>query len=123
LRRFAGRHPVHGECGGYMTLGAALTDASGAVHRMARLLGLESSFATRRMNLGYRDATLAAACGLGAEGRRLKGHEFHYSTTLTTGGDEPFAHVREAYGGAPAPSGSRRGNTTGSFFHVIAEAD
>lgn len=122
LRRFADRHPVHGECGGYMTLGAALTDASGVVHRMAGLLGLESSFATRRMNLGYRDATLAAACGLGAAGRRLKGHEFHYSTVLTTGGDEPFAYVRDAYGGAPAPSGSRRGAATGSFFHVIAEA-
>jgi cobyrinic acid a,c-diamide synthase len=123
LRRFAAGAPVHGECGGYMTLGAALTDASGAIHRMAGLLGLESSFAARRMTLGYRDATLAAACGLGAAGRRLKGHEFHYSTVLTTGGDEPFACVRDAYGGAPIPSGSRRGAATGSFFHVIAEAD
>ena len=123
LRRFAERRSVHGECGGYMTLGAALTDASGVVHRMAGLLGLELSFATRRMNLGYRDATLAAACGLGAAGRWLKGHEFHYSTVLTTGGDEPFAQVRDAYGGAAALSGSRRGNASGSFFHVIAEAD
>jgi cobyrinic acid a,c-diamide synthase len=122
LRRFADRCPVHGECGGYMTLGAALTDASGTVHRMAGLLGVETSFAKRRMNLGYRDATLDAACGLGAGGRRLKGHEFHYSTLLTTGGDQPFAHVRDAYGAAPTPSGSRRGAVTGSFFHVIAEA-
>ena len=122
LRRFAASRSIHGECGGYMTLGGALTDASGAVHRMAGLLGLESSFATRRLNLGYRDAVLAASCGLGAAGRRLKGHEFHYSTTLTTGGDQPFAYVSDAYGGAPAPSGSRRGAITGSFFHVIGEA-
>ena len=121
LRRFAADRPVHGECGGYMTLGAALTDASGAVHPMAGLLGVETSFAKRKMNLGYRDATLVAACGLGAAGQKFKGHEFHYSTLLTTGGDEFFAHVSDAYGAAPIASGSRRGLVTGSFFHIIAE--
>ena len=121
LRRFAARHPVHGECGGYMTLGAALTDASGSAHRMAGLLGVETSFAVRKMTLGYRDATLLAECGLGAAGRKLKGHEFHYSTLLTTGGDAPFALVSDVYGAAPAPAGSRRGAVTGGFFHVIAE--
>jgi cobyrinic acid a,c-diamide synthase len=121
LRRFAESRPVHGECGGYMALGAALTDASGTAHRMAGLLGVETSFAKRRMNLGYRDATLIAACGLGAAGRRFKGHEFHYSTLLTTGGDDPLADVSDAYGALPTPSGSRRGGVTGSFFHVIAE--
>ena len=108
--------PVHGECGGYMVLGAALTDASGAVHRMAGLLGVETSFAKRRMNLGYRDATLIAACGLGAAGRKFKGHEFHYSTLTTTGGDEPFADVSDAYGAAPTPSGSRRGARDGELL-------
>jgi cobyrinic acid a,c-diamide synthase len=122
LRRFAQSRPVHGECGGYMVLGAALADSSGAVHRMAGLLGVETSFARRRMNLGYRDATLVAACGLGVAGRKFKGHEFHYSTLTTTGGDEPFAEVSDAYGAPPAPSGSRRGAVTGSYFHIIAEA-
>ncbi|MDT8267243.1 cobyrinic acid a,c-diamide synthase, partial [Roseomonas sp. DSM 102946] len=32
LRRFAGAHPVHGECGGFMVLGEALQDAAGAWH-------------------------------------------------------------------------------------------
>jgi cobyrinic acid a,c-diamide synthase len=123
LRHFAESRPVHGECGGYMTLGAALTDASGEVHRMTGLLGVETSFAKRKMNLGYRDATLAASCGLGLSGRKFKGHEFHYSTLLTTGGDEIFARVSDAYGAAPTPSGSRRGAVTGSYFHIIAEAN
>jgi cobyrinic acid a,c-diamide synthase len=122
LRRFAASRPVHGECGGYMTLGAALTDASGAVHRMAGLLGVETSFASRRLNLGYRDAVLAAACGLGAAGRRFRGHEFHYSTVARKGDDEAFAYASDSYGAAAAPSGSRRGLVTGSFFHIIAEA-
>src|SRR5580704_865349 len=122
LRRFAESRPVHGECGGYMVLGAALTDSSGAVHRMSGLLGVETSFAKRRMNLGYRDAALIAACGLGPAGRKFKCHEFHYSTLTTTGGDEPLADVSDTYGAAPTPSGSRRGGVTGSYFHIIAEA-
>jgi cobyrinic acid a,c-diamide synthase len=121
LRRFAVDRPIHGECGGYMTLGAALTDASGVAHRMAGLLGVETSFAKRKMTLGYRDASLVATCGLGPTGTRLKGHEFHYSTMTGNGGDEPFALVSDAYGAPPTPSGSRRGAVTGSFFHAIAE--
>ena len=32
--------PIHGECGGYMTLGAGLEDAAGARHEMVGLIGL-----------------------------------------------------------------------------------
>ncbi len=122
LRRFAQRRAVHGECGGYMVLGEALTDASGTAHRMAGLLSVETSFAERKMNLGYRDATLLTDGPLGAAGRRLRGHEFHYARVVAQGGDAPFAMTRDAYGGAPAPSGSRRDRVSGTFFHVIAEA-
>ncbi|NBU15248.1 MAG: cobyrinic acid a,c-diamide synthase, partial [Alphaproteobacteria bacterium] len=34
---------------------------------------------------------------------------------------DPFATVIDAYGSAPAPSGSRRGHVTGSFFHAISD--
>jgi cobyrinic acid a,c-diamide synthase len=121
LRRFADTKPVHGECGGYMALGKSLVDASGVAHAMAGLLGVETSFARRRMTLGYREARLAADCALGAAGDRLRGHEFHYATIAAEGGDEPFAFVADAYGAPSAPAGSRRGLVTGSFFHVIAE--
>jgi cobyrinic acid a,c-diamide synthase len=122
LRSFALTRPVHGECGGYMALGAALTDASGAVHRMAGLLGVETSFAKRKMTLGYRDATLEADCALGPAGARFRGHEFHYATIVALGDDLPFARVRDAYGSTPERSGSRRGTVTGGFFHAIARA-
>ena len=122
LRRFAGARPVHGECGGYMALGAALTDASGASHEMAGLLGVETSFAKRRMTLGYREATLDADSALGPAGARFRGHEFHYATIVSLGDDAPFAFVRDPYGSAPERSGSRRGRVTGGFFHAIARA-
>jgi cobyrinic acid a,c-diamide synthase len=122
LRRFAETRSVHGECGGYMALGQSLIDASGAVHVMAGLLGVETSFAKRRMTLGYREARIASDCALGTAGSVLRGHEFHYATIVAAGGDDPFAFVRDVYGSPEAPAGSRRGLVTGSFFHVIAEA-
>ena len=122
LRRFARARPVHGECGGYMALGAALTDASGARHAMAGLLGVETSFAKRRMTLGYREATLDADSAVGPAGARFRGHEFHYATIVSLGDDPPLAFVRDPYGSAPERSGSRRGGVTGSFFHAIARA-
>ena len=73
---------MHGECGGYMVLGQTLTDADGFAHPMAGLLDASFSFAKRKMNLGYRDVTLAADCLLGPAGTRLRGHEFHYATTI-----------------------------------------
>ena len=122
LRAFAQGKPVHGECGGYMTLGASLTDASGQEWPMAGLLDVKTSFAKRKMNLGYRDVTLLQDGCLGAKGARLRGHEFHYATITEQGQDEPLAMARDAYGSAPTPSGSRRGQVSGSFFHVVAQA-
>jgi cobyrinic acid a,c-diamide synthase len=121
LRVFAETRPMHGECGGYMVLGESLVDATGAVHQMAGLLGVETSFKKRRLTLGYREARLAGACALGPKGAAYRGHEFHYATIASSERDEPFATVRDAYGTASAPAGSRRGRVTGSFFHVIAE--
>ena len=121
LRHFAETKPVHGECGGYMVLGQTLTDAEGHEWPMADLLSVKTSFAKRKMTLGYRDATLLTDTPLGKKGAHLRGHEFHYATILDMGSDLPFATVIDAYGSAPAPSGSRRGHVTGSFFHAIAE--
>ncbi|HYP58652.1 MAG TPA: cobyrinic acid a,c-diamide synthase, partial [Beijerinckia sp.] len=120
LQDFAQTRPVHGECGGFMVLGQSLTDKDGHEHRMAGLLGGDFSFATRKLHLGYRDARLASSGPLGAKDTRLRGHEFHYATTVDSERDAPFAFVRDAYGSPEQASGARRGNVTGSFFHVIA---
>jgi cobyrinic acid a,c-diamide synthase len=120
LTTFAETRPVHGECGGYMVLGAGLTDAKGMRHEMTGLLGLETSFARRRMHLGYRLAELTAGMPGHKQGARLRGHEFHYASILAQG-DPPLASVRDANGAEVAETGSRRGRVTGTFFHLIAE--
>ncbi len=120
LRGFAAEKPVHGECGGYMVLGRTLTDASGETHAMAGLLDVATSFASRRMHLGYRAVETLADGPLGKAGTRLKGHEFHYATVVDGGADAPFALAGDAYGSTPTATGSRRGHVSGTFFHVIA---
>lgn len=120
LRTFSETRPVHGECGGYMVLGESLVDADGVEHKMAGLLSVQTSFAKRKMTLGYRIATLADDGILGSKGSRFRGHEFHYATILGLGQDAAFASVTDAYGAADTPAGSRRGNVSASFFHVIA---
>jgi cobyrinic acid a,c-diamide synthase len=58
IRVFAETRPVHGECGGYMVLGRTLEDGNGEVHRMAGLLPVDTSYAQRKLHLGYRVARL-----------------------------------------------------------------
>lgn len=121
LRRAAERKPIHGECGGYMVLGQEIIDSAGNSHAMAGLLGLVTSFADRRLHLGYRKAQLLAPMGGYETGATLRGHEFHYSTVIAQP-DPPLAAVTDAEGRETSSSGSFRGRVTGSFFHLIAPA-
>jgi cobyrinic acid a,c-diamide synthase len=120
LRDLASRGvPVHGECGGCMVLGQGLVDAQGTRHVMVGLLGLETSFAERRLHLGYRRARLQADCALGRAGAEILGHEFHYARTVASS-DAPLVDCRDAAGAAVPESGARRGSASGTFFHAIS---
>lgn len=120
LQAFAQTRPVHGECGGYMVLGETLIDKDGTPHAMAGLLGLTTSYEARRLHLGYRAAELLAPMPGHVAGQKLRGHEFHYSTIIKES-DEPLARVTDATGNGVAGTGARRGNVTGTFFHLVAE--
>ncbi|HSG54251.1 MAG TPA: cobyrinate a,c-diamide synthase, partial [Paracoccaceae bacterium] len=120
LHTHAQTRPVHGECGGYMALGAGLIDKDGVRHQMAGLMGLETSYEKRKFNLGYRRAVLTENMPGFAAGIALRGHEFHYSSILAQP-DAPLAEVADADGNPVAQSGSVRGNVTGTFFHMITE--
>jgi cobyrinic acid a,c-diamide synthase len=124
LREAAGDgKTIYGECGGYMALGEALTASDGRVHRMAGLLPLATSFAERRLHLGYRQAILLAAGPLGNAGARFRGHEFHYATTVSAGDAAPFFAVADSCGADLGPAGLRRGSVSGSFIHLIDRAE
>jgi cobyrinic acid a,c-diamide synthase len=121
LQNHAKTRPIHGECGGYMALGAGLIDKDGVRHEMAGLLGLVTSYEKRKMHLGYRRAELLAPMAGHGAGVALRGHEFHYSTIVEQP-DAPLARVTDADGAEVPETGSRKGHVTGTFFHLIAEA-
>ncbi len=107
---------VYGECGGYMVLGEGLIDAAGTRHAMAGLLPVTTSFATRKLHLGYRQLSG------GPWSKPLRGHEFHYSTIDHQGPAEPLFEARDAAGNPLPPMGQRVGRVMGSYAHVISEA-
>ncbi len=113
----AGMHKakaVYGECGGYMAMGEGLVDAQGNRHQMLGLLPLETSFAKRKLHLGYRNLTPQG----GLWDIPLNGHEFHYATTLKAEG-HPLFVATDAEDTALPPMGLINGPYLGSFAHVI----
>ena len=105
---------IYGECGGYMVMGDGMVDADGNRHEMLGLLSLETSFAERKLHLGYRSLTPLSGPFAGP----LKAHEFHYATTLKAEG-EPLFDVEDAEGVKLPAMGLRKGRVCGSFAHVI----
>src|SRR6185369_7293931 len=113
---------IYGECGGYMTLGEGLIDAAGSRHAMAGLLPLVTSFADRKLHLGYRRGTLLAEGTLGTAGRTFRGHEFHYASVVSEGAGESLFEVEDAACRNLGSHGRRQGSVFGSFLHLIDEA-
>lgn len=107
--------PIYGECGGYMVLGQSLTDGEGQRHKMAGLLDLETSFAARRLHLGYRSVHASTGPFLGT----WAAHEFHYATTIRAEG-QPLFVAQDAEGADLGPMGLVNGSVCGSFAHLIA---
>ena len=124
LRAAAARGAVvYGECGGYMVLGDSLVDADGEAHAMAGLLPVATTFAKRRLTLGYRTAHALAGGPLGAAGTGYRGHEFHYARVLREDGDEGLFRCADARGRDLGPAGRRIGRIMGSFVHLIDRMD
>ncbi len=108
---------IYGECGGYMVLGEVLTDAQGADHAMAGLLPVSTSFAERKLHLGYRRLTPCDPDTLWMQ--ELSAHEFHYASITT---HEKYGRLFEAVdatGNSLGAMGHRRGCVMGSFAHII----
>ena len=108
---------IYGECGGFMTLGGAIIDADGTSYPMAGLLHLETSFAARKLHLGYR--SLTPLVDIWPHSSTITGHEFHY-TTATTAQGPPLFQMQDAAGRDLGTAGLAEGSVCGSYAHIIA---
>ncbi|MCL4139702.1 UNVERIFIED_CONTAM: hypothetical protein GTU68_034318 [Idotea baltica] len=107
---------IYGECGGYMVLGDWLICNEKRSHKMLGLLPLETSFAERKLHLGYRKLKPLQTAPFTST---LIGHEFHYASTMRTGAADALFDAEDASGAAIGPIGLRRNTVMGSFAHVI----
>jgi cobyrinic acid a,c-diamide synthase len=71
---------IYAECGGLLYLAHGLQCLDGSDHEMVGLLPARARMTSRRVALGYVEASLIAPALLGPAGAAIRGHEFHYST-------------------------------------------
>lgn len=107
---------IYGECGGYMVLGEYIEDKKGNMHKMLGLLPLVTSIKEPKLHLGYRkfspfDDFLWK--------HNLRGHEFHYATTVNADAVNPLFRVKDSLDADLGVAGIRKSNVAGSFLHVI----
>ena len=108
---------IYGECGGYMVLGQALIAADGGAHGMAGLLPVTTSFARRKLHLGYRRLEHEGALPWP---KVLKGHEFHYSKIESQDQGAPLFQASDAAGRDLGSMGLSCNRVMGSYAHVVA---
>ena len=95
----------------------------GSAHAMTGLLGHATSFAKRKLHLGYRAARLLSDMSLGRQRRDRARPRIPLRVADVAGNDEPFAELRDGEGRRLGNAGGRRGRVTGTFFHAIATTD
>ena len=110
------RAVIYGECGGYMVLGREIIDADGNSHTMVGLLGHVTSFADRKLQLGYRKLKPEPGSPWSTP---LSAHEFHYSTLTHAGSDAPLFNQLDSRNEDLGKTGGRRGSVMGSYMHLI----
>lgn len=108
---------IYGECGGYMVLGEGIEDKNRTFHKMLGLLKLQTSFAKRKLHLGYRKLDVIDAPLFGAN---FAAHEFHYTSAVKEEG-QPLFVARDALDTKLGNVGLRNGHVMGSYMHIIDE--
>jgi cobyrinic acid a,c-diamide synthase len=103
--------PVLAECGGLLYLAAELDGQA-----MCGALPVRAAM-TRRLTLGYREATAVSATSWLDAGEEVRGHEFHYSQVEPLDGDARAAWKLAARG-TERDEGFVAGGVQASFLHV-----
>ena len=112
--------PVYAECGGLMVLGRSIETIEGEAYPMAGVFFFGTRMLSKRKALGYTEVELRRPCLLGEPGRRLRGHEFHYSEIVNfDGSEQDFAYELHGRSGASSKlEGYSKGSVLASYVHL-----
>ena len=114
--------PIYAECGGYMYLMQTLVDFEGTEHDMVGVFPLQAIMTNKLQMVGYVSAEIRAESFIGDKGSVINGHEFHFSTEVTTDNESiddkrpfEFTKMRD---GRRYLAGYQVGQTIGSYLHL-----
>jgi len=110
--------PIYAECGGLMYLCTELTDMDGRNHPMTGCFSFSTRMLKRLRTLGYREITLKKNTILGQAGRKIRGHEFHYSEIFPAVEAPGVYEVTSRSGESGVEEGFQVNNTLGSYIHL-----
>jgi cobyrinic acid a,c-diamide synthase len=113
--------PVYAECGGLMYLTESLRDMEGNEFQMAGALPGRSRMTTALQRFGYVEVQVVADNVISPQGGRIRGHEFHYSTTEVDPGVPRCFRVVKTRGGKETASwdcGFKVGHLLAGYAHL-----
>jgi len=109
---------VYAECGGLMYLSRTLRDFDGKVYDMVGVIPGDSVMSRTHMTLGYRELTLRQSGLLGKKGKRIRGHEFHYSHLENAEDIEYIGRMTDARGKNCRGDGITVNNVVALYTHL-----
>ena len=109
---------VYAECGGLLYLSRSLQRFDGKVYQMVGALPGDAVMSLTQMTLGYRELTLIQTGLLGEKGRRIRGHEFHYSHLENLGDVVYVGRITDAQGKDRGGDGITLKNVIALYTHL-----
>ncbi|AFL99667.1 hydrogenobyrinic acid a,c-diamide synthase (glutamine-hydrolysing) [Desulfitobacterium dehalogenans ATCC 51507] len=112
--------PIYGECGGYMYLGAQVTDFEGRTYPMTGLIPIAAEMTPRLQGMGYRQGVFQQDNFLSDAGNVVYGHEFHYSKVDYLSCGDSVCPAFELLKGEKTirMDGYARDNIVASYLHI-----
>jgi len=110
--------PVYAECGGLMYLSKHVSDIEGNKREMCGVFGSESRMNNNKMTLGYVEMTSRSNCSICEKGWTVRGHEFHYSTTIPAGNEQYAFDLIRGRGVENCRDGMMFNNTVAGYTHI-----
>ena len=123
IRQFAASgRPIYAECGGLIYLCRKVMARDKCDYDMVGLLPAATRMLDRRSVLGYVEVTLKADSLWGPKGSVLRGHEFHYSSLVSSpagiGDWQSVYAVKRRRNGRTVEEGFQREKVLASYVHL-----
>ncbi|MDR2698582.1 MAG: hydrogenobyrinic acid a,c-diamide synthase (glutamine-hydrolyzing) [Candidatus Methanoplasma sp.] len=110
--------PIYAECGGLMYLSERVSDMGGRMYEMCGVFGSESRMNDGKRTLGYVEMTSTADSVLCRKGWTVRGHEFHYSSTVPSGQGTYAFELSRGKGIENGRDGMMSNNTVAGYTHI-----